>query len=396
MGEMIHATIASPGEEIQARKRLLRFMKNCPYCAAENRDDAAVCYFCGYSLGTAPFSPPGNQSQTEPTQPVRARVYPPQPAAPGPSDTQQVPFSKPAAPQSYDTQRIPYSPPPPAGSGSGYTTSPYPPAYGPPPAYIPPPPPPPASYNRGSNRLGLLLLLGLGAVLLFVCGLAVWTLTSATNAGAARLRAQISGQLATQSAGILRPPLVNPAMPTSPAQPAAPTPWPTFTPLPTVAPPPTQPPAAANPTADATQAIVMEKLLSPGCKNALDALSKLSDQVSTTPTAVLDGGWRSNFSQAMVDMKTNCGTLDAASPVPGLISQAHQDLANAQSEFDQAGKLFNEGMKNLDPNKLLEAGQHVQQAAKDLNAAIAELKKIGKEWCYFLLFLYDSNELIVR
>ena len=80
----------------------------------------------------------------------------------------------------------------------------------------------------------------------------------------------------------------------------------------------------------------------------------------------------------MADMKTNCGTLDAASPVPGLLNQAHQDLARAQAEFDQSTTLFNEGVTNLDPSKFLEAAQHIQLAAKYLNQGIAELKKIGQ------------------
>jgi hypothetical protein len=93
---------------------------------------------------------------------------------------------------------------------------------------------------------------------------------------------------------------------------------------------------------------------------------------------VLDSTWRGNLNQAVADMKTNCGTLDSASPVPGMVNQAHQDLAKAQSEFDQAGKLFDAGVQNLDAGKLLEAGQHVQSAVKFLNSAMTELKKIGK------------------
>ncbi len=210
------------------------------------------------------------------------------------------------------------------------------------------------------------LILGLAAVLLFICGFAVWSLTSATNSAVARLRAQVS----TEVANII-PPLAAAPRPTDPIQPAEPTPWPTFTPQPAA------PPPASNPSPNPTQAVVIEKLLSQSCKNALNNLQQLSDQISSKPTIAFDSQWRSDLSQAVADMKTNCGTLDAASPVPGLISQAHQNLALAQNEFDQAGKLFDEGVQNLDPGKLLEAGQHVTQAVKYLNQSLTELKKIG-------------------
>jgi hypothetical protein len=218
----------------------------------------------------------------------------------------------------------------------------------------------------------------LGAVLLFACGFAVWTLSSATNAGAARLRAQMATQMADSFGGKgASVPGANP-VPADPGQPEQPTAWPTITPVPPPAdaPAPTSPPDN-QPTPDATQSVVVEKLLSEGCKNSLDTLGKLGDQITSQPTVAFDATWRTILSQAVAEMKTNCGTLDAASPLPGLVNQAHQDLANAQSEFDQAGKLLDEGVQSLEPGKLLDAGQHVQQAMKYLNSAITEMKKVG-------------------
>lgn len=228
----------------------------------------------------------------------------------------------------------------------------------------------PASSSASSHLLPVLVL-GLAAVLLFACGLAMWTLTSATSSVAERLRAEF----ATQAAGIFPPAATS--RPAEPELPPGPTSWPTFTPQPQ----PTESPAPANPTPtpDATQSAIIEKLLSDGCSNALENLKNLSEQAKSNPTVAFDAQWRENLSQAVADMKTNCGSLDAASPVPGLISQAYQDLSRAQSEFDQAGKLFDEGVRDLAPGKLLEAVQHVQQAVQYLNQAITELRKIGND-----------------
>lgn len=220
-----------------------------------------------------------------------------------------------------------------------------------------------------SSHLLPVFVLGLAAVLLFACGFAMWTLTSATSSAAGRLRSE----LATQAAGVFPP--AAPPQPAEPEPPAEPTPWPTFTPQPQ----PAESPEPANPTPNATQSAIIEKLLSEGCSNALETLRNLSEQAKSNPTVAFDAQWRDNLSQAVADMKTNCGTLDAASPVPGLISQAHQDLSRAQSEFDQAGRLFDEGVRDLAPGKLLEAAQHVQQAVRYLNQAITELRKIGND-----------------
>jgi hypothetical protein len=357
-------------------------MKTCPYCGAENHSDAPVCYICGNNLGTVPYPPApapsaaqSAASSAEPTQPVHTRVYRPQPGTPGPFDTQHIPYT----PRNYAPQAS--NPPPDYGATQGYSTrapstTPYPPAYIPPEVYIPAPPPPP-TYNPGPSRIGQVLMMGLGALLMFICGFAFWTLTYATNAGANRLRAQLATQVAGTfgGSGISLPgPVVSSDGSVNSDQPAQPTPWPTFTPAPSD--PVTQDPDV-QPTPNATQAVVVEKLLSEGCKTSLDTLGKLSDQAKSQPTVAFDATWRKNLSQSVADMKTNCGTLDAASPVPGLVTQAHQDLAKAQGEFDQSGKLFDEGVQKLDPSKLLEAGQHVGQAVQFLNSAMTELKKIG-------------------
>lgn len=206
-------------------------------------------------------------------------------------------------------------------------------------------------------------------MLLFACGFAMWTLTSATSSAAQRLQAE----LATQAAGIF-PPAVTP-QPAGQELPPAPSPWPTFTPQPQ----PTGLPEAGSPTPDPTQSAIIDRLLSEGCSNALEHLRSLSEQAKLNPAVALDAQWRENLGQAVANMKTNCGTLDAASPVPGQVSQAYQDLSRAQSEFDQAGKLFDEGVRDLAPGKFLEAAQHIQQAVKYLNQAISELRKIGNE-----------------
>lgn len=326
-------------------------MKICPYCHAENPDEAAACSFCGSHLEIRSSAPgaSGAANRAEPTQPVRPRA----------------PRRVSSAPGSYNTQPMPSNPSPTLYPRS---TTAYPPGGTQPQVYVPPPPAPsrPASNPSASHFLPVLVI-GLAAVLLFACGLAVWTLTSATGSAAARLRAD----LATQAAGIFPPAATS--RPTETAQPAQPTPWPTFTALPQ----PATPPSASDPTPDATQSAITDKLLSEGCSNALDALSRLGDQVTNQPTIAFDSQWRASLNQAIADMKTHCGSLDTASPVPGQIGQVQQNLGKAQAQFDQASKLFDEGVQELAPAKLLEAGKHVVEAVKYLNQAISDLRKIG-------------------
>jgi hypothetical protein len=250
----------------------------------------------------------------------------------------------------------------------------YPPAYAPPPVTIPPPPPAPLEKPPSSHFLPVLVL-ALGAMLLFACGFAVWTLTSATSTAAEQLREQVS----TQVVNIFPPAAAATSRPTDPVVvvPVEPSPWPTFTPEPASPTEPAAPTAGAAPTNDPTQSAVADKLLSEGCSAALDNLGGMSDQITSQPTVAFDAQWRADFNAAIANMKTNCGTLDAASPVPGQIGQAQQNLAQAQSEFDQAGKLLDEGVSELQPGKLLEAGEHVAQALKSLNLAIKQLRELG-------------------
>ncbi len=331
-------------------------MKKCPYCTADNRDDAQVCYHCGRGLRT--WTPPPIEDEVDPTQPVHTRPYPPQPF-----DTQPRPYPRPAAnPTAGDTAT--YRP-----RSQSYSQPTYPQSYAQP-VYAPPPPPAPPAANRGSSQLWPVFIIALAFVFLCVGGLAVWTITTATTGGLNRLGAQMS----TQVAGVFVGSPVQ-ATPTEQALPAEPTSWPTFTPAPTEPPAPTDPPASTN---QATNEPAVEKLLSPECAGALNHLEDLSNQVSTQPTAPLDAAWRKDLSQSISAMKTRCGSLDAASPVPQQLNAAHLNLSHANDEFDQATKLFNEGVEKLDPGKIFEAGPHVQQAAHYLSLGISELKKIGQ------------------
>jgi hypothetical protein len=330
-------------------------MRICPNCGAENRVDAAVCYHCGEDLGTLPFPP---VDQPDPTQPVRAQ----------PTNTQPLPY--------------PPQPTPPSPNYNTYT----------PPPSLPPIPPPP---NRGLSRGWTVLLVALGVVMFCGFGLAIFTILAFTGGGITRFGEQISTQVADVFTGstpeasptfddplLWTPspwPTFTPAPPTETPLPTFTLPPPTATPPPTVAPPPTattQP--AGEPTPNPTQIIELEKLLSPECSKALDDLSRLSNQLTSQPTIPFNAVWRADFAQAVADMRTYCGSLETASSAPGQVAEAQRNLALAGESFDQALRLFNEGVEERSPTKLLQAGRHVASATGYLNQALAELAKIGR------------------
>lgn len=292
-------------------------MKTCSYCMEENRDDARVCYYCGRDLVTAPIRP-ATGAETGRTQPVRARPDRTQPFQPQPYVGQpaQPPPTDPYARQPVQSQPVYYPPPPQAY-------------------------PQPAPAEPRSMRIGPILAGVVGVVLLCAVGLAVYTLTSA------------SGGL-----GDLFAPILDRGSFFAPA--------PTYTPIPPTA------------TPEPTPSGALEQFLSPECAGALDRLEELSNQITTNPTAPLDAAWRDNLSAAVTEMRTYCGSLQSASPVPGIVGEAQRNLDLADQEFDQANQLFKDGVDNLKPGQILEAGKHVQTAVKYLNTALTELRKIGQ------------------
>lgn len=341
-------------------------MKRCPYCGADNHDTAVACYNCGRDISAvAPAA-----DSPEPTQPRRV-TPPPQGAASYPSspyDTQPLPYYPPLG------RQLPGQPPdsqqqppnyPPQDTQPGQTY--YPPAYGQPPTYArasyPPPPPPPEPRRRGSCAWSLFGGV-LGLALICVMGLVVLSITGAGSAIAARLR----GQVATQVVDAFNIPTPTPQA-TSPFEEASPTPWPTFTPA--------APAPGETVTPDATQQAYIDKLLSPGCKSALETLGQDSNTVTQDPLKLLDDTWRAGLTQAMTEMKTNCGSLDAASPVPGQVGKLNQSITTANNDFDQAKQLWTEAVDNRDPSKALQAAQLIGAAAKSLSQALAEIKALA-------------------
>jgi len=300
-------------------------MKTCPFCMEENRDDARVCYYCGRDLVTGPV-PPAPAPTAGRTQPVRVRPDRTQPFQTQPYGAQ------PTAP--YAGQ--PVQPPPTAS----YTGQPQ-------PVYYPPPPnayPQPTPAEPRSSRIGIVLAGLLVLVLLCAGGMAVYTLTSAAG-----------------GMGDLFTPILDRGGIFAPA--------PTATPVPTLTP---------TPTPEPTPSAGLDKFLSPECAAALDRLEALSDQISQDPTVPLEAAWRDSLSTAISDMRTYCGSLESASPVPGIVGEAQRNLDLADQEFTLANQLFKDGVENLKPGQLLEAGKHVQQAVKYLNTALTELRKIGQ------------------
>lgn len=372
-------------------------MKTCPYCQVENRDDAQQCHFCGHALNvwaqedspepTQPTRPAGRERPVGDTQPAR-------PPTPPPSD-----WSPPRPPAFGATGQTT-----PGQHGAEYSAAEYNAAgYGgapqPTAPYLPgansaPPPAPPYDAGRGgyppyppggaqiyaqpypprpkprSDRLWLILA-GVLAVLLLCMGtLAVWILTTSAAGGLGRAGAQIS----TQASGVFNPG-GTPAPTDTPVQPS---PWPTFTTAPTFTPLPSPIPAETQPPApEATRESSLEKYLTPECAAALDHLEGLTKAVAGEPGLPLQAQWREELVQTVGEVRTACGSLEQASPVPGIMAEAQQNLDLATQEFDEANRLFKEGVDEFNPGKVLQAGQHLAEATKYLNQALGELRKIG-------------------
>lgn len=322
-------------------------MKRCPYCGVDNHDTAQVCYNCGRDLSAVPPAAP-NPSRTQPLRPQRPQGggYPPSPTQP-------------------------YYPPPEDPNAPVY----YPPVDNQPPTYArasyPPltPPPPPPERSRGSCTWAVLGGI-LALALLCVAGLALFSFTGLAGTLGSRVR----GQLATQVVNTFNLATPTPQA-TSPFAEETSTPWPTFTPqagapaLPTESGPTTTP--------DATQQAYINKLISSGCRNALDTLGKESNTVTQDPLKLLDDTWRTGFTTALGDMRANCGSLDSASPVPGEVSKLNQTIAQANSAFDQANQLWTAAVDTRDPVKAVQAAQKIGVGAQYLSQALAIIKTLA-------------------
>lgn len=229
-------------------------------------------------------------------------------------------------------------------------------------SYPPPPPPSQTPPGRRGSCVGGLIGALLGLALVCILGLVILSFSGAGKAVASRLR----GQAATQAVDTLTFPTSTPPADFSlPAE--TPTPWPTATSA------PEEPTATLN----ADQQAYLAKLLSPGCKSALDTLGTDSNTITQNPLILLDDTFRSGFTQALSDMKTNCGSLDAASPLPGKVGEVSQAITQANNEFDQANQLWTEAVKTHSPSLAFEAAQHIGAAAQYLGQAISELKAIA-------------------
>ncbi len=327
-------------------------MKTCPNCGSANRDDALTCYACGTNLYLGSSSLPASGDPGR-TQPVRRRAAdaapPPRPTGPlrnYPTDPSVAPGSAAPAYSQPNPSLPPDSPMPSAGYGPGYAQ----------PEFevvdAQPEPPPQQRKSRSNQRFWSALVVWLVIALACGSGLALWTIGS-TAANGVRSWGQ---QVSTQAAEVVAP----------------------LAPQDTATPQPAQlPEPQITPTLDPTQESLVRRLLSPECSAALDHLDRARDQFSSQPTAPLTQEWRDDLDQAVTETRTACGSLESASPAPGLIAQAQEKLAAAQSEFDEANRLFKEGVDEWNPGKVWEATGHLRLAGDDLDQAIDALKQIG-------------------
>jgi len=335
-------------------------MKSCPNCASLIADDALFCQYCGQRL--APPQPPASpnwdedppEEKDEHTQPMhhQAAAYP---AHSPPPDQAQIE-------QPY--QSYPYTPPPP----------------------LPDPPPAAPSPSWWSNNTYRVLLIVLAVMFICACSLAVLSLWSAATGGADR----VIGQMSEFFGGA--PVAEATATPTETSLPPTPTPWPTFTPLPTYTsmptytplptftPIPTEPPAPeAPPQVEATPTDDEPiQLLSPACSAALERLEQISAEFTRSPTVIFDAEWRAEINQALEEMRTACGSLESASPVPGQVAEVQRLLSLSSQAYDEANRLLNEGIAERNPGKMWNAVQQFTQAARYLSEALAGLREIGR------------------
>jgi hypothetical protein len=126
------------------------------------------------------------------------------------------------------------------------------------------------------------------------------------------------------------------------------------------------------PTAD------WKRYLTPACAAALDEVGRLRDDLTGSPSNLFDADWREQFSQATSALSAACGTLETASPVPGLIDEARADLAQASREYNQASELINQGFRDFSPRIIWRGLQHLGSATSAFNQALGTLRKIGQ------------------
>ena len=330
-------------------------MKKCPFCQAPNNAEALVCYRCGRTFvhDAAPVDPsPTQPLRPRPVQPGWGQQRPPDATAPYPQAGNQPAPQDPYPPD--PTQPFPgkaYQQP----SRRSIYFDRYPETNSPlydQPVFVPPTP---TALPRDDHfSLWTLLIIGLSLVLMTVCGLAFYTLTSASANRAAGLRTQVSTQVGQVfgSAG------------SNNQEPAGVSPTTAPTPSPTLA--PTQ------------QVAITDNLLTPECKGSLEYLGEVSGQAKSDPLIVLKDTWRMNLNRATADLQIHCGSLESASPIPGEIDQVRESIKQANSEFDQANQLWNQTFDQRDPSKALGAAQHLGEATKYLGQAIDQLHRLTR------------------
>ncbi len=328
-------------------------MKQCPSCLNWIDESAAFCPVCGLRQAPSPgatWNPPA-EDDPERTQPLRRPAEAPVFAG----------YTEPSAPAEYTepTATNAYHPvqPPPAA------------------------PAPQSLWDSLSNSRALIVVLGV--VFLCAASLAVLTLWAATNRGANSLAGQVNDFFEAPSETPL------PATPLP-----SPTPWPTFTPAPTEtstpvptetsAPVPTetsipvpQEPTAAPPDDTSGDDKDDLQILSPECAAALDRLEQVSTTFTRSPLSIFDADWRAEAGLAVEELRSACGTLDSASPLPGQVQEVQRLLALTSQTYTDANRLLKEGIDERRPAKIWEAIQQYYQAIQYLNQSIKALREIG-------------------
>lgn len=316
-------------------------MKQCPSCLSWTADSAVFCPSCGQRLAQTPPGPawgppvgddPGRTQPVHRTAPLSAAaVYAEPPAA------DEYP-----APQAAAEHR--------------------------------PAPPPAARSFLDSLAESRALLIGLGVVFLCAAALAVLTLWAAAARG--------TNRLADRAGDFLEAPLEAAGLaPSETPLPPAPTPWPTLTAAPaeTAAPPPAETPITdLQETAPPPEDGGGLQLLSPECAAALDRLEQASSQFTRSPASIFDAEWRAEAGLAASELRTACGTLESASPVPGQVQEVQRLLSLTSETYDNANRLLKEGIDERKPAKVWEAVQQFYQAIQYLNQSIKALREIGR------------------